>query len=141
MVDIVFTLVPVLLLLILFFQGSLSSIYTDFSCKWHLYAFSAPLNAQMIALVKFGELLCLWLVAFLLELGTGYIYGTIFGFANAKTGMIAYCFFSSMYSSLWFLRDSYVLSISHPERSIDSFDNRICPSCLSDIWSYCAEFF
>ena len=41
MVDIVFTLVPVLLLLILFFQGSLSSIYTDFSCKWHLYAFSA----------------------------------------------------------------------------------------------------
>lgn len=92
MIDLVFTFVPALLLLILFFQGSISSIYTDFSCKWHLYAFSTPLTPQTLTIVKFAELLFLWLVAFLLELGTGYIYGTIFGFSNAKIGMTAYCF-------------------------------------------------
>lgn len=91
MIDIVFTFVPVLVLLILFFQGSLSSIYTDFSCKWHLYTFSAPLNPQTLTIVKFAELFCLWIVAFMLELGTGCIYGSVFGFSNAKTGMIAYC--------------------------------------------------
>ena len=91
-VDIATTLFPALLLLILFFQGSISSIYSDFSCKWHLYTFAAPLNPQALAIAKFGELLCLWLVALFLEFGTGYLYGHIFGFVHTKTGMIAYCF-------------------------------------------------
>lgn len=91
MTDFIFTLLPALLLLILFFQAALSVIYTDFSCKWHLYTFAAPLKPQIIAATKFLELIFLWILAFALEFVSSSVYGTIFGFSDVKLGVLFYC--------------------------------------------------
>lgn len=91
MVDLIFTLLPALLLLILFVQSVLSAIYTDFSCKWHLYISAAPISPQIIAGSKFLELIFLWILAFVLELCSSFVYGNIFGFSHAKSGILFYC--------------------------------------------------
>lgn len=88
--DLVFTFLPALLLLVLWLQSWIYPIYMDIQCKWYLYCFSTPADTRTLVRTKYAELFLAWVGGFLLAVLSSLAYGSFFGFHYVKLGFIVY---------------------------------------------------
>lgn len=90
MLNIVFTILPALLLLVLWMQSCIYPIYMDIQCKWYLCCFSAPVDSKLLIRTKYAELFLAWSGGLFLALASALVYGFFFGFHYTKLGFYGY---------------------------------------------------
>lgn len=128
--DICFTLLPPLLLMVLWLQAWIYPVFADIQCKWYLFCFSTSTTSANIVQTKYGELILTWIFGGLLASLSTLLYGNIFGFHYAKFGFYLY-----LILSLFFLLCSMcIIPLSYCYKTPDAVALRMVLCCLLPLY-------